>query len=408
MHTRSLSLRCSIWLLLASPSLAGDWTTLGGSSLRSGASGEIGPTNPTVRWESGGPSSFAPPAYVEGDVVVTTRMTDPGDRILGAHVVALALADGSTRWTAVVPALFADSTAVEVLGVRDGQVYVSRSRLGNLEYLYALDRSSGAILWRSQDLIATQFIGAVGFAENGDVIVEHYVPGRELMRIDKTHGATLWTASIPIARDSANTPAVNAAANRVYVRGVDFDGATEFVRAFDLSSGQGVYRSRSLGNGAGTQTTLFVAPDGTVYAIDSVSYGILAALTDTGTSLARKWTAHFGIAEFATFAVGPDGSVYSTVNYRITRHDPATGAVTNSFSPHISANGFLPRMATDAVGHVYLSLQSPTGDRLYCLSADLSLIWSRPMDGIVACGPAIAAQGVLVIAGSDGVFALHD
>jgi len=147
---------------------------------------------------------------------------------------------------------------------------------------------------------------------------------------------------------------------------------------------------------------LFVGPDGTVYAPRAqnvVRTDALIAFQDTGAGLAEKWRVPLGYVPFASFGVGPDGSVYSySQDYRVIRIRPQDGLVVNS-SDVLPSDFYQPRMAIDSAGILFVSNGGFTDGALFSFNPDLTLRWTQPIPYINTGGPAIGKNGTLMVAG---------
>jgi outer membrane protein assembly factor BamB len=397
----------AIGLWLASlTSTAEDWITgNGGHSDRNGRSSEHGPTSPAILWDECPHSSIAPyPPVIGGNVVLTSRLEDINDLVHTTWIVAQDLDTGDELWSVQLPINFPDSWWSRVLAIRDGLVYATRATNGNsnLDYLYALDVADGSEAWHSEDLIDSS-TETPAFAENGDLIVGRFA---SLMRIDHTDGSTLWET----ARQCPSSDGCDAAVfgDAVYVLEVlpDPGGLAYVVARYDAVTGQRLYGSLPLRVQffGINQVGLFVGPDGTVYAplSNNTPGDAMVALADSGTALTEKWRFPLPYIPFASFATGPDGTVYTySTDDEVVRLDPADGNVLSTSLPiPWDAAGWFPRVVVDGRGRVFLNNAAVTLGRLYAFDAGLRLHWSDPVPDITLGGPAIGANGTLVVAAS--------
>jgi hypothetical protein len=107
-----------------------------------------------------------------------------------------------------------------------------------------------------------------------------------------------------------------------------------------------------------------------------------------------------GYVPFASFGIGPDGSVYSyTREDRVIRIDPLSGSVMDS-SGVLTSDFFQPRMAIDSVGTVFVSNGGFSQGTVFSLNPDLSLRWSVSVPNINIGGPALGANGTLIVCGT--------
>jgi hypothetical protein len=110
-----------------------------------------------------------------------------------------------------------------------------------------------------------------------------------------------------------------------------------------------------------------------------------------------------GFCPFASFGVGPDGSVYSYSPAReVQRLDPATGDVIDSSAPVPGDATFSPRMAIDSDGTVYLTNGGFGGGRLFAFTPDLAPLWNVAVPGVNVGGPAFGENGTLVVCSTTG------
>ena len=374
---------------------ADNWNTgTGGDAARNGLSAEIGPSEPQILWQGSVSAIVAQQAVTDGNMVVMSRITT-FDLPDGTSLVAHDLTTGEILWETILPSNFPDSWRSRVTAIRDGQVYATRSGNTNLEYLYALDPADGEIVWESQDLIDEGTTASPAFAEDGDLIVGNF---SSVIRIDREDGATVWQSD----RSCPTTNGCEAAVfdDRVYLWQAGATGPK--VTAFDLATGAELYSSEGIGGGFVQQLGLLVGPDGTVYAPRTQNNPItdfFVALEDTGTALVEQWSVPLGYTPFASFAVGPDGSVYSySPDKEILRLDPDTGEILNTSIP-LESDSFHPRMAIDAVGRLFVTNGAFSKGALFSFDADLTLRWSETIINVNIGGPALGEGGILIVCG---------
>lgn len=387
-------------LLLSSLALAQvpspDWGVgVGGNSARFGQSAQVGPLGPSRAWTLGRSAVIAQQPMIEGDTVYMSRIFNLNNVQGGTDIVAQDLSTGTLRWQIQLPVDFAGDWRSRLTGVNNGVVYATRSGNTNSSFLYALRASDGSVIWRSQDRIDEASSESVAFAPNGDIIAGSL---NNLRRIRATDGTTVWTASRLAPTSDATAAAIFN--NTAYTWNQTGQGPE--IVAFDLTSGARRYTTGGL-LGLTQQTTLFVGPDGTVYAPrnqNNPNTDFLIALTDTGIGFVEKWRYATPNLPFASHAVGPDGTVYTYPRGggAIVRLDPATGLEINR-SPSFTADFFQPRIAVDASGLVYVTNGAFGDGRLLAYNADLSLRWSEPIRNVNQGGPALGQDGTLVVAG---------
>ncbi|MCA9291213.1 MAG: PQQ-like beta-propeller repeat protein, partial [Phycisphaerales bacterium] len=409
MPTRRLDLPAIITSLALVP-LAGagttDWNVgPGGNSARDCRSAWNGPATPELLWSGSLSAIVSQQAVIDGDTVFAARIqsfTIP----TGTTIVAHDLDTGRLRWTTQLPSLGGDEWRSRVSGARDGRVYATRAGNTNLAPMYALSGTTGGILWTSEDLVDESTTEGVAFASDGDLIVGNF---DAILRIDGATGATVW--STPRSCPTTNGCLVSVFGERGYYWEASPTGPR--VTSIDLVTGAVIATTGGIGGGFIEQLGVFVGPDGTIYAPRSQNNPVsdfLVAISDTGDALVEKWSVPIGYMPFATMGVGPDGSVYTyetgieaaagTDLFRVLRLDPLDGSV-------IDQSEVLPydvvlsaRMAIDASGRIFLTNGGFSTGRLFSFDADLTLRWTEVVTGVNVGGPALGADGTLIVCGT--------
>ncbi len=382
----------ALLVLLVVPASFAQWhVRAGGNSLHNGYVGTPGPSAAEVRWQVPLPAWFGQPIFVEGNTLVTTWLTDAPIERRGV-VMAMELQTGDTLWTRILPFDFPSDWSGYACAMRDGRVYATRAGNTNSSYLYALDAGTGAILWQSQDLVDFYVTEGPAFTENGDLLVP--TPG-SVTRIRATDGTRVYQVPRGGGISGGAEPVV--VGDRYYIR---HGSIGDRLAAHDLATGQFLYWSNSIGT---AQLGLFAGEDGTIYVPTGSS---LYAFTDTGSSLTQKWVSSLAYCAFSTFAIGPDGSVYS---YKVlgnavavVRLDPQTGQEFDLSAPIVSGTSIIPgHMAVDRDGRLFVTNGQYS---LYSFNADLSPRWTAALPRSEG-GPALAADGTLLVGGNTGIYA---
>lgn len=378
-------------LFSSTPSLAQWHVRAGGDSRHSAYVVAAGPTSDNLRWQRLMPAWFGQPIFVESGIVVTTWLTDAPMQDRGV-IVAMQIQTGDTLWTRKLPMDFASDWSGYACAMRDGKVYATRAGNSNSSYLYALDALTGQTVWRSQDLTDLYVTEGPVFAENGDLLVGNT---NNVTRIRATDGTRVYQVGRGGSISGGREPVV--VGNRYYIRA----GAVgDRLAAYDLATGQFFYWSNSIGT---AQSGLFASNDGTIYVPSSALY----AFTDTGSSLTQKWVSSaLPNCPFSTFAVGPDGSVYS---YKVVSNSvvvvqlhPQTGQEVKVSPPILSGTSIIPgHMAVDRSGILFVTNGAYD---LFSFNPDLSLRWSVTHPRSEG-GPSLAADGTLLVGANTGVFA---
>ncbi|MCB9853022.1 MAG: PQQ-binding-like beta-propeller repeat protein [Phycisphaerales bacterium] len=395
-----------------------DWNPIGGNSARNSVTTERGPVDADVLWETDSSSAtyavWADMPFVWGNFVFTSRVASVFD-ISGSSVIeAFDLHTGQRVWTKQLPVIPAHpGWSNRVLGVHDGQLYVSRCGDGapKPDTMYALDPATGDVIWESQHLVHHSASETIAFAENGDIICNlREVNGttHRLARIDRNTGLTLWQTPYTIAASNGGAPAVSVDSDRVYVWGVVTGGIG--VRAYSLASGVFKYHTGPIDSSAGLaqHASPMVGPDGTLYA-NRVGEALIA-YEDSGVSLVEKWRVPMGASVFGTNAVGPNGLVYTIdPGGYIIAIDPSWGAVIHRTLHPVLDIQTMPanfQFLIDAIGRVYVNNGTVDNGfnavgRIVCYTADLhTLIWSDVVAEIGRGGPAMGDDGILVVCDS--------
>jgi outer membrane protein assembly factor BamB len=374
--------------------VADDWQTgVGGNFARNSLSTGTGPTSPEILWTGSRPAIVAQQGVCEGDLLVLSRIasfTIP----TGTWIVGHDLHTGAERWAVQLPYDFPGSSwRSRVSAIHEGQVYATRAGNTNLDYLYALSPVDGSIIWRSVDLIDEGTTESLVFAANGDIIAGNF---SSLLRIDRTDGTTVW--DVPRSCPTTGGCSASVFGDRVYIWEANAMGPQ--VSVFDIATGAFLYAGPGIGGGFIQQLGLFVGPDGTVYAPRTQNNPVtdfFVAFEDTGTALVEKWRLPLGYVPFASFGVGPDGSVYSySPDLEIQRIDPEKG---NVIDTSVSLGDNSPRMAIDATGTLFVTNGGFDQGKLFSFDADLSVRWVQFITNVNVGGPVLGEDGVLVVCG---------
>ena len=384
-------------LSFATPVFAQGWPNSGGAPERNGRTFEVGPETPSVLWSGGRSSIIAWQPVIEDRRVFLVRQTGfpPSGEPNGSPVVCMDLDTGAELWFAHLPFNPGDWTTW-VAGVKNGRVYASRSGNGASVHakLHCLDAVTGATLWQSTDLIDAGAYDGVVFADDGDPIVGSF---RDIWRIDALNGTTVWHAT----RTGSVSGNCGVARHGDALYAVDTVAGGQVVKRFDANTGAFQYQS-SLMPGFLVQNTPFVGRDGTIYfqrVQNNVAVDFFYAFHDTGSSIVENWHVTAGYGTRMELGVGPDDTVYMVEpGKQLTRLDPATGAALGTTGAQ-TVDFFEPRIATDALGRVYMNNGGFTGGAFTCWEADLTPRWSLSVPNANIGSPAIGADGTLVVAG---------
>jgi outer membrane protein assembly factor BamB len=375
-----------------------DWNVgAGGNPARNGISTHFGPESDFLLWEGSLGSVIAQQAAIDDNVVLSTRIFNLGDTQGGTLLVAQDLFTGDTLWTKDLPVDFPDTDwRTRLSAAQDGVVYATRSGNTNASFLYALDLEDGSLLWKSEDLIDESSTESAAFTSDGDLVIGNF---NSVIRIKHEDGTTVWET--PRSTPTSNGQSVAVYGNRGYYWESSPFGPV--ISVIDLETGEYLYESNGIGGGLVQQVNPFVGPNGTVYAPRTQNNAIsdtLVAFRDNGTNLERLWSIPIGYVPFATFGVGPDGSVYSySAEGEILRLNPEDGSVLNTSQQIFTSISASPRMAIDAAGYIFVTNSETADGALYSFNPDLTFRWSVPITNVNVGGPAIGQNGTLVVCG---------
>jgi len=400
LNEATIRVLAATFFLVALPFIlaADDWNTgPGGKPSRHSLSSEQGPATPTLLWQGGLNAVIAQQAVIDGNVVAMSRIFNLNNVLHGTLIVAHDLMTGDTLWTKDLPVDFPSTDwRNRVSAIRDGVVYATRAGNTNYSYMYALDALTGAVIWKSEGLVNESSTEGASFAADGDLVVGNF---DNIVRINAVDGTTQWT----VARScpTTNGQEVAVSGNRGYYWEASPYGPK--VSVVDLETGGYLFSSEALSAGLVQQVGLFIGPDGTIYAprsMNNAATDFLFALHDDGSALGVKWSTPLGYVPFATFGVGPDGSIYSySAAGEVIRLDPLTGNILNTSQVIYTSMPPQPRMAIDANGYLFVTNGEFATGALYSFNADLSLRWTESILNVNVGGPAIGQNGTLIVCG---------
>ncbi|MCD4829966.1 MAG: PQQ-binding-like beta-propeller repeat protein [Candidatus Cloacimonetes bacterium] len=391
-------------LMISAVCMAGGWNVAtGGNPARNGQQPVCGPTTVTERWSGGPYTAFAQQHITDGNIVVMARCQTPSDPLHGATIVACDITNGSVLWEMELPVDFPTTDGrSRVSGMRDGRVFATRSGSGSDgAHMYALDADTGAQLWQSEALINECATEGCSFASNGDLIVGNF---SSVVRIDANDGSTVWSLNRIAPSSDGLQVAVFSHCGYTW----EATAAGPRMLALDLDTGTVLYASDSEVGANVQQVGPFVGPDGTVFAPRTQNIpatDCLVCYDDTGAGFVERWRTELGYVPFASFGVGPDGSIYSySQDDEVIRLDPSTGVVLHTSPPITNGINLFPRMAIDQAGIVFVTAGGGNGGYIYAFSPDLNLLWSEMIGNINLGGPALADDGTLLVGAGGTIF----
>jgi hypothetical protein len=403
---------------LSTSALAQDWSNAGGNNARNGLTSAIAPTDvnsDNFAWNSGDFSIISWQPVTLGDAVFAVRETGfpTNGGTAGDTITAWNVRTGEELWDRSLP--FSGNTTTNWIawigGARDGKLYASRSGNGATVSapLTALNAATGATIWTSAANTAAGSYDGMVFAPDGDPIVADF---RNVTRINSTDGATVWRVS-RLGSVSGNCGAA-VTADAVFI--VDAVPGGHSIKKLSMTTGALLYQSPVM-PGFTAQNSPFLSPDGTTVYFsrtqNNPAADFLYSFNDTGTALVQRWSRAVRWTTSHEFGIAADGSVYTFLaDNSFVRLDPATGDVLNSAGilEPIGGTGvnLSAKTAVDGAGNVYVSngwaSNPPTEGRLWAFSADLATThFTLTLDRQNNGGPAIAADGTLVMADRQGV-----
>jgi outer membrane protein assembly factor BamB len=395
------ALRYFILLLMLVSNLflsAQNWNvSTGGNPQRNGLSDQFGPIDETLLWSGGLTSVIAQAPVSDSIYLAAVRIHNLGDHAQGSKIVMMDIRNGDTLWTKNLPMDFpATDWYNKISAIKDGVLYASRTGNSNQSYLYALNASNGSLLWVSESLIDENSSEGLNFLDNGDLIVGNT---QSVIRIAKNDGSTVWETYRLGYQDGAEL-----AINNSKIYGIINDSGFVKVAAFDVATGQLLYRTSALDGGLVQQHGLFIGVDGTIYLPRSQNNPLtdyLYSFTDTGSAFIFNWNFPIHYIPFSSASVGNDGSVYSySRSGRVVRINPTSGIVTDSSDVVLYGDASYPRMTIDAAGRVYVSNGGFSDGNFYSFNADLTLRWQTALTNVYIGGPIIGWQGTLILCGT--------
>ncbi|MFT7484422.1 MAG: hypothetical protein ACI9F9_000262, partial [Candidatus Paceibacteria bacterium] len=300
-------------LVLASPlAVAQDWPNYGGGPARNGRSALAGPSSAQLLWSNTTDFSLISwHPFAENGRAFTVR--EAGFPAAGGSandaLLAYDVYTGAELWRTSMS--FGGDTTTEWIawigGVRDGQVYASRSSNLKPQPMKAYSAATGALIWTSTVATEAWAHDGVVFADNGDIVVGDRL---SLSRLDKNTGATVWSVlrSCPV---SGNCGAA-ANATSLYIDEPAVGGNK--ITKIDLATGATLYSGPVMA-GFTDQNAPFLSPDGnTVYfsrTQNNASVDFLYAYQDTGTQFNLLWSRPVRWTTGHEHGIGADGSIYT-------------------------------------------------------------------------------------------------
>jgi hypothetical protein len=370
--------------------LAGNWETVGGNSMRNGQSDEVGPNTPAVAWEGGQSAWFGGQVYIWQDRLVTMRFQG----IDICPIVCHNIFGGEELWSLDFPGINSRSVP---RGFRDDQIYATNFQETGHDTLLALEPDSGRIIWRAEKTVDLGIVWAVVYDSSGNLMIPG--SGAHITKIDKTNGHIIW--DIPRSQPNTGAEGLVVYGNTVY-GWTGYINTPKKITAWDINTGTEKYSSADLPGDGDQETTPTIGLDGTIYALRDG--GQLHALRDNGGGFEQLWAVPLsGTGPTTQFGIGLDGSIYVPDGRGLARLNPEDGAVINLSPDLISAPPLLPRITVDAAGNLFVINGTSTEGMLYRLTPDLAIEWSEPLPYNYYSGPALGLFGILVVAGNGDI-----
>ncbi len=373
---------------------AQNWPVIGGGNERSNTSPHPGKLNASVPlWEvnNASPTDLGGNIYSFGDRFITTRFkfSSPGQ----ARVECRSLLTGALIWTTP---LFVPDSKVHAIGFNEDAVYVHDYSENN-ERFYALNPETGQVKWSYPSYTFAPLDGPV-FDCNRNPIINtskaEFNQNTSLLRsVDKNTGATRWLMQEVV--DTRPNRVKAAHGSKLYmITGTAL--TPKKLSAFDLETGQLLYRSGAIPGAALQNLWPFVGPDGTIYVLRDA--GDLNAYEDTGSGFSLKW--QFSPVSFDVLsipAIEADGNVLMMDEGKIKRISWTNGQLLASSAETSLAPSSILLSCADSVvilcnqSGLYLGFSHDLQNILWTIDAGSSNYYAHPN---------LSAQGIMVTAGA--------
>lgn len=373
---------------------AQNWPVIGGGNERSNTSPHPGKLNVSAPlWEvnNASPTDLGGNIYSFGDRFITTRFkfSSPGQ----ARVECRSLLTGALIWTTP---LFVPDSKVHAMAFNEDAVYVHDYSENN-ERFYALNPETGQVKWSYPSYTFGPLDGSI-FDCNRNPIINtsraEFNQNTSLLRsVDKNTGATRWLKQEVV--DTRPNRVKAAHGSKLYmITGTAL--SPKKLSAFDLETGQLLYRSGGIAGSALQTMWPFVGPDGTIFVIRDA--GDLNAFEDTGSGLSLKWQFSPVNRDLLSIpAVEADGNVLLLDEGKIKRISRINGQVlVSSAETSLAPSSNLFSSADSVVilcnqSGLYLGFSHDLQNILWTIDAGSSNYYALPNLG---------AQGIMVTAGA--------
>ena len=383
-----------ILLMQCCMAAAQNWPVIAGGNERSNTSPHPGKLNASVPlWQvnNASPTDLGGNFYSFGDRFITTRFkfSSPGQ----ARVECRSLLTGALIWTTP---LFVPDSKVHAMAFNEDAVYVHDYSENN-ERFYALNPETGQVKWSYPSYTFGPLDGPI-FDCNRNPIINtsraEFNQNTSLLRsVDKNTGATRWLKQEVV--DTRPNRVKAAHGSKLYmITGTAL--TPKKLSAFDLETGQLLYRSGGIAGAALQNMWPFVGPDGTIYVIRDA--GDLNAFEDTGSGLSLKWQFSPVNRDLLSIpAVEADGNVLLLDDGKIKRISRINGEVLASSAETSLAPSSNLFSCTDSVvilcnqSGLYLGFSHDLQNILWTINTGSSNYYALPNLG---------AQGIMVTAGA--------
>ncbi len=354
-----------------------NWPTIGGKNQRNGLSKIIGPDSvDTPIWSvSSSQTVIGNSVFTFGDKFVTARAVFSP---YTSRIECRSLTDGNLIWEKMVYA----TSIMYAVGFTEDAVYAHDY---SNDSLYALSPIDGTVKWSVSEYMFGGNSGIL-FACNGDPIVR----GK---RLDKNTGQTIWFYNyiVPVGPNAGY-----AASNNSFYHYRGAINTPKKLFALDIETGQFKYETVDLPGDGDQEWPITIGSDGTIYL--KRDGGNLYSFEDTGTELRIKWEYAPTVAEMSGyFGSDLNGNLYVIDSDTIKLLSSVDGTLLHKSNVALSSS-FFTTISVDGEGKVYVCNNS---NKMFCFSADLqTVIWELSVPNLTYCGPALAKDGTLVIAGA--------
>lgn len=416
----SLSHALALLLATCAPCvLAHPWGQFARSGSHSSRGVAVGPaaSAPFVLWHTSPTTDDPQPGL--SDIFSTAAVSDAGSVFFANyHGCAFShdAATGAKRWSMCLPDTSSVILGSPALSSDGSRVFFSTDTNSSI---FALDTSTGAIVWLFEASLESSFSGSPALADDGGIFAgahDGYIYALS------PAGALRWSKFIGGPDGIVSTPALGTPGTAVYVAS---QGGT--LTALNTLAGQVLWTSTEWAAGGsmhfGVSSSPTVSDDGTLLFIGTWEGELLCFAAATGSVVWRfNASAVLGIPVpyiVATPALSVPGVgralVYSGTAYM---DDPTADAYGTLFALDAGsgavvwqtpiATNLITAPVVGASGVLYVGGLAgdfiPSGGLVAFDGASGVLVWTKPLGDSFFASPSMGADGTLFIGGTSGEF----